>query len=111
MNVPYQIELSVPPNTSEKSPTTVVLSAGVGNLDTVTIMFPDGVLGSVGVRVLEEGRQIVPMPSGWLYDNANTVSVAINRRLQGPPYRLVFQGISRALDWPHKIVFRLEMHK
>lgn len=108
MNVPYQIALAVPKQTPENAPVSSILSPGSGFLGVVYVMFPPGALGAVGVKMLEGGTQLAPMPSGWTFGNAETIIWQIDRRLQGPPYRLVFQGYSIALDWAHTITFRLE---
>lgn len=109
MNVPYQATLTVPKSTPENAPARVTVTPGAGFLGSVYVIFPAGVLGSVGVRMLEGGSQLAPMPSGWVFGNNEMLVWTINRRLQGPPYRIVLEGYSRALDWSHTITFRMEM--
>ncbi len=109
MNVPYQVALEVPANTPEAAPVSMTLTPGAGFLSFIQAIFPPGALGAVGVKVFEAGSQIAPMPYGWAHGNAEVITWQINRRLQGPPYRLVFSGYSTALDWPHTITFRMEL--
>ena len=107
----YQTSLTIPPNTPEGAPAEVILKPGVGNIRSIEILFPDGCLGLVGVKIMDENNPIAPLPSGWLRDNNKTIAWAENRRLQGPPYRLVIHGISYAIDWPHTIEVRMEITK
>lgn len=102
----YEQTLTVPPNTPESSPVEMVIRPGVGRLMGVQVVFLEGSLGAIGIRLMDENRQFAPLPSGWMYDSA---SWGENKRLQGPPYRVTVQGISTALDWPHKVRIRLEL--
>lgn len=102
----YEQTLTVPPNTPEASPVEIVINPGVGRLMGVQIIFMEGCLGAVGIKLMDENRQFAPLPSGWLHDTASWIE---NRKLQGPPYRVIVKGMSEALDWPHKVRIRLEI--
>jgi hypothetical protein len=105
----YTLELTVPPNTPESAPVQAVLTPGVRFIRSVEIMFPNGCLGAVGVRLLEDGRQFAPLPFGWIRDNNRVIAWRETKQLGGPPYRITVQGISNASDWPHTISFRMEI--
>lgn len=102
----YEQTLTVPPNTPEASPVEILMRPGVGKILTCQVLFPEGAMGAVGVRLMDENTQFAPRPSGWFYDSASWYE---NRRLQGPPYRVTIQGISEALDWPHSVRIRMEI--
>jgi hypothetical protein len=105
----YSAQLTIPPRTPESSPAYVLITPLNGLLQYMEIIFPNGPAGVVGVRVLDEGRQIAPIPSGWIFGNDDKIPWHDGRRLQGPPYRVIFQGFSNAIDWPHTINLRLEI--
>lgn len=107
----YVQDIVVPPSTPEYKPVEIFIRPGVGHIRRVSLLFPSGSLGLVGVRLLDEDRQFAPLPSGWISDNDKEVSWNENRYLQGPPYRIKVQGYSTALDWPHTITVKLEIEK
>ncbi len=104
----YADSLTVPPNTPEATPARKTLSLGQGLLRQISIMFPDGTLGAVGVRVSQNGRPFLPQ-TGWLRDNNKTVSYSPFLRMEGGPYLINLEGYSLASDWPHTIYFTLEV--
>jgi hypothetical protein len=102
----YEQTITVPPNTPEASPVEILIRPGLGRVLTCQILFLEGSLGAVGVRLMDENCQFAPRPSGWFFDSASWVE---NRKLQGPPFRVTVQGYSTALDWSHSIRIRLEI--
>jgi hypothetical protein len=102
-------DLIIPPNTLQSIPLSAVIKPTVGLLTGIEVYFRDGCLDAVGVRILDGGRQIAPFPSGWLRDNNRHITWSENRQLEGPPYVLVVEGYSLALDWPHTITFKFMM--
>ena len=102
-------DLTIPPNTPEYNPIQLVIKPTVGNLTGIEVYFRDGCLDAVGVRISDNSRQLAPMPSGWLRDNNNHIAWAENKRLEGPPYILIVEGYSIALDWEHTITFKFFM--
>jgi hypothetical protein len=105
----YSVDLTVPPNTPESAPVQAILNPGVGTIVSVEILFPNGCLGAVGIRIMEDNRQFAPLPFGWLFDNNRAISWKETKRLAGPPYRITVQGISNASDWPHTVSVRMEI--
>lgn len=104
----YSDTITIPPMTPENAPAEIVIRPGAGYLVNAQVIFLAGALGTIGIRLMDENRQFAPLPNGWLKDSATW---AENRKLQGPPYRIVIQGISTALDWPHSVRIRLEIIK
>jgi hypothetical protein len=101
--------LTVPPKTPDNVPVSVSINVGVRRLKRAEILFPNGCLGTVGVRLLEGNRQLAPLPSGWLRDNDRVIAWEENRILEGPPFNVRVEGYSLARDWPHTVVIRLEV--
>lgn len=107
MNVNYQFELTIPPDTPEGRPARLTASLTQGLIRYVAILFPSGVLASIGVRLLNEGRQFLPL-NGWLRDDGKLREFYPFYRMQGGPYTLVIEGQSQAADWPHIIRVTVE---
>ena len=105
----YEGVIVVPPNTPEHTPTEIVTRPLQGFIKNVSVLFPLGALGLVGIRISEDNRQFAPISGGWIKDNDKAVNFQVNRQMQGPPYRVVIHGYSNASDWPHTITVRLEI--
>lgn len=102
--------LAVPPNTPISTPVSAILHPTLGLLTGVEVYFRDGCLDAVGIRILERGRQLAPMPDNtWLRDNNNHIAWSEYRRLEGSPYELAVEGYSIALDWTHTIDVKFYM--
>lgn len=107
----YQIELTIPPNTPEARPIEKVVSLGLPLIQSIGVLFPSGCLAAVGVRLIDNGKQFLPV-SGWLRDDGKLREFKPFYRMGGGGnYRLVIQGYSVALDWPHTITFSLECNR
>ena len=94
--------LEVPANTPASQPVEEVLTVGARRLVNIDIFYPPGCLRTVGVRILEDGYQIVPRLSGWVAGDGEHVNVAENWRLSDAK-RLVIQAYSIAEDWAHTV--------
>lgn len=85
-------------------------SIGGRHIDYGEVLFPDGALGLTGIRILDNGKQIAPFPSGsWITGNNTTVGFIRGYVMEGPPYMLFIEGYNDADDWPHTPVVRLEI--
>jgi hypothetical protein len=104
----YSQSLTIPPNVSQANPVYTAVYPTCGFLRSISLLFPDGCKGAVGVRVFDWGQQIIPV-NGWIADNDKDINMQVNRKLQGPPFQLFIQGYSLAVDWPHTIGVRLEI--
>lgn len=107
----YIDTLTVPADTPNHTPAELILNPVAGMLKSISISFPNGCLNAVYIKVLDNGSQIFPYPSGWKSGNNETVKVNINRRLSGPPYRVSVLGYSLAIDWEHKLTIDLEVER
>lgn len=87
----------------------VIHSIGVRRVIHGQIRFAAGAYHAVGVRLLDRGRQIAPVPSGWITGNNEVVSWSEDRRLEGPPFEITIEAYSIAEDWPHVVEIQLEV--
>lgn len=106
----YMLPVTVPPNTPRTAPLQQINSLGGRRIEYGEIIFPDGPLGLTGVRLLDNGKQISPLPSGaWLTGNNRAISFIRNYVMEGPPYMFMIEAYNDADDWPHTPVIRLEV--
>jgi hypothetical protein len=106
----YVVSLTVPPQTSINKPVSEVLIPLDNHITEISMMYPDGCLGTVGIRFLDYGAQFAPLPSGrWITGNDNILRWRERRRLSGSPHRLIIEGYSDALDYPHTIEIKMEI--
>lgn len=100
----HVVTLTVPANTPQYTPARVELKPGAFDLTRIGILFPNGCLGAVGVRISLRGVQFAPV-TGWLYGNGEVVTWDENRSLGADPL-IVCEGYSDAEDWPHSLQIR-----
>lgn len=105
----YIQTLTVPANTSQSSPVRLDIRPIAGKLIAIELEFPAGTLNTTGIRILERGKQVFPYPSGWKFGNDETVKARLNWRCEGPPYEILVEGYSIAIDWPHTVTIDLEV--
>jgi hypothetical protein len=99
-------ELTIPPMTLRTNPAFLVVEEG-RLLNAVDVIFPEGCLYAVGIKISDNGQQIIPNHFGWLSDNNKTVTIHGPIKLSDARH-LVLCGFSDASDWPHTITFRLD---
>lgn len=105
----YVVPVTIPPNTPDHNPIRVTSNPIRGFITRMEIEFPDGCLNAVGIRVYDNGKQIAPLPTGWLTGNGRIIEWYENTRLEGPPWVIVIEGYNDAIDWPHTPVLRFEV--
>lgn len=105
----YVEEFTIPAKQPEYNPSILVITPIVGFFVGGQVTFAAGALNVVRFRIMDENRQLYPYPHGWKAGNNATIAFEIKKRLQGPPYRIVIQGYSDAIDWPHKLIIDLEV--
>lgn len=98
------VNLTVPPNTPDYAPAQVTLNPGMSYITRIGVLFPNGCLGAVGVRLSLGGVQFAPV-TGWLHGNGEVVTWEENRSLGQDP-RVVCEGYNNAEDWPHTLEIR-----
>lgn len=98
------LNLTVPPNTPQYAPVQAVLKPGTFHLSRVGVLFPNGCLGTVGVKISDGGIQFAPV-TGWLHGNGEVVTWEENRSL-GADARVICEAYSDAEDWPHTLEIR-----
>jgi hypothetical protein len=103
----YTTTLTVPANTPVYSPVSVVIRPTTRRLKGISILFPSGVDGSVGIRITDNGIQVAPV-NDWLYGNNETIAISEDRLLSDAS-RLIIEGWSSAEDWNHSVNIRVFM--
>ncbi len=105
----YVFPITVPPNTPASTPIRALNSLGGRRIDYGEVWFQNGALGVVGIRFLDNGRQIAPLPEGWITGNDVTVAWIRGYEMEGPPYAFMTEVYSDAEDWPHLLTVRMEV--
>ena len=105
------IDLEIPKKTRSRSPHVQGFFVDKPVVDRVSVYFPDGPLGAVGIRILDRDAQFAPAPPtyGWIVDNDHIVEWDEDHKLDGPPFQLKFEGYNMSVDHAHKIQIRMEV--
>jgi len=103
----YTAILTVPANTPVYSPVNTIVRPTARHITGVSILFPNGVDGAVGIRITDNGNQIIPV-NDWLYGNNETIQVNEDRIISDAA-RLIVEGYSTAEDWNHTVNVRVFM--
>lgn len=103
------ITVTIPKSTTPEAPLLLIYESFLKVLVGGSAIFPDRCINQVGVRILDQGRQIVPGEMGtWMIGNEREVPWHYPATLEGPPYRLHIQGYNFDPVFPHAITFNLE---
>jgi hypothetical protein len=101
--------ITTPPNTFEQAPrVTPVLLLG-RRLAMCSVVFPDGCLYAVGVRIKSYGTFIIPFNVGWIIGNNEHLDFYPNIILEGPSYKVEVETCNYAVDYPHTVNISLEV--
>jgi hypothetical protein len=85
----YQLELAIPPNTTKDNPQYDALGVTSGNIISLSIYFPWGCAGLVGVQILRNTYQLMPLTRGeWLIGNDIYIVSEYNFSIDVDPYEL-----------------------
>ncbi len=107
MSAPYELQLVVPANTPQSSPVSVGLDPDRQRIIRVELMFPDGCLFAIGVRIRDRDTPYAPKLSGWVRGNDQMVAWDDEYVMHGPPPHLTIEAYSDADDYPHTIEARI----
>lgn len=103
----YLVDLTIPAQTRMSSPVSTRLTLTGPYIQRGSILFPDGCLGLVGIRITNHGRQIIP-EMGWVTGNGNPPVVFGGYRPEGPDWDFFIEGYNMARDWPHTVRIMVE---
>jgi hypothetical protein len=78
----YQTSVTTPPGTTPAAPQSTPFPLEDANLETVTILIPDGHAGLTGIRVMMANQEIIPWSnSDWLVSNNEVITVTVNSQV------------------------------
>ena len=96
--------INIPANTLESSPVRTDHVIPMQTIRGLYIDIPEGHKYLARIRILSQGRQIIPEPqSGDQYLRGNNQRVQVVNRigLEGPPYMLTLEGWNEDDTYPH----------
>jgi len=100
----FSWDIKVPANTREDTPLERTLRLTLGTIEDVTVYFPLGCAGLVGVRLLRGGFQLVPLsPGEWLTGNFQAVPCKVNYELSSAPAELKLVAVNLDDTFPHTV--------
>ena len=103
-----EARLTIPAQTPERSPVCEIYQLTQRYLTGLSITFPPGCKGAVGIRITDNGSQFAPYPNGWYTGNGETIQWGGARRMEGPPYTLIVYAYNIAIDYAHTITLRTQ---
>lgn len=106
----YILSITTPPNTTDKTPQVLVVPLLGGYLRSVSVMFYDGCLLAVGVKLKSYGSLIIPTNGGgWIIGNNERLEFYPSIMLSGPDYHVEVETCNYAVDYSHTVNIRLEV--
>ena len=106
----YIYDLDIPAGTTAETPAEVVADLPAGKLTGLTVFFPPGPQGEVGVRVLHNRHTICPSQDGqWLAWDSGAVFIPMAHWLLQNEQQLVMQGQAPQANFAHRIMFKIDV--
>ena len=105
-------DLTVPRETPQRSAISATIPVDKPVVVACEVAFPDGPLGTLGIRLLDREKQFAPDPRAsntWIFDNDRNVSWSEGHSLDGPPWEIRVEGYNLAKDHPHTAQIRIEI--
>lgn len=100
----YSVALTIPPNTPIKTPVKLGVNLLPCIMDEVSITFPSGCAGLVGVKFIFEGSQVFPFNlDGHFVGNDQVISVHPKYIFISSPNVLTVLGYNLDDTFPHTI--------
>lgn len=104
----FTLEVTIPANTTEAAPSTETLKLAAGVITGISVKFPSGCHGLVGVRLKHEEAQLTPVGrSSWVSGDGETVLSPEYYDLGKSAKELEFVGVSPGTTYPHTITVRV----
>jgi hypothetical protein len=98
------LELTIPANTLETSPTSITIDVGVSVIKSIRVTIPDGHKFLARMRIHSRGIQIFPAPGSstiWHRGNNSATVDSAPRSLEGPPFQITAEGWNEDDTYPH----------
>lgn len=104
------MELTIPAQTGKGQPTSGFVVLPVGTINQVSVLFPPGVVGLVGLRCYVNEFPVVPVSAdGWLVGNAETVRWSEWIRLMPTEREFVGYGYNLDDTYDHTLYIRINV--
>jgi hypothetical protein len=103
-------DITITADTKEDDPLEQWLSLPRGIITNISIKFPAGCHGMVGVRMFKESLQLIPLTKDeWVTGDDEPVSTDTHAELLDKPYKLKLNACSPSTDYDHTITIRIEV--
>lgn len=103
----YEFALTIPANTPETDPVSMLAPLVAGTIDHVEVQFWAGHRGNVHVRIFDRQHQVWPTNlDDWLTSEAYTISFDEQYVLVDRPYTLIIEGYNEDTDYEHQVIVR-----
>jgi hypothetical protein len=100
----YKEEITTPINTARTSPMRTELELAVGVVSRVSLSFPAGCAGLVGLRVLDGLLQLWPLtPGEWFITDNFTIDFPENRFLTSGAKTLTIESFNEDTHYEHSV--------
>jgi hypothetical protein len=108
--ISYVYTLTVPAGTTKEDPVEQVAALAVGQLRGITLFFPPGPQGEVGIRVLHNRHQLLPALAGqWLAWDSGAVPFDLSFSINAGEQELVIQGHGENANFEHNIMVKIDL--
>jgi len=106
----YTLDLAIPANTAEASPTKKELEIEGAILDKLHVLIPEGHAALARLAIFYGIRQIFPHEAGtWLRGNDESIGFRLNWPLPEPKTTITFKGWNEDDTYDHVFYCRLEV--
>jgi hypothetical protein len=106
----FTLEVTIPALTTETDPSIETLKLSAGVITSISIKFPAGCHGLVGVRLFHEESQIIPIGRGsWVRGDDETVPSTEYYDLGKGAKELEFVGINEDDTYSHTVIVRVNV--
>jgi hypothetical protein len=106
----YQEEITTPINTARTSPTRTELELAVGVVSRVSLSFPAGCAGLVGLRVLDGLLQLWPLtPGEWFITDNFTIDFPEKRFLTAGSKTYTVESFNEDTHYEHTVTVQIHV--
>lgn len=103
-------DITIPNGTPIEEPYEAWLTLPHGIVTGVDIKFPAGCHGMVGIRLLEESLQLVPLTEDeWITGDDEAVPTLTYFEMFDQPYKIKLQAVSPNCTYDHTITIRIQV--
>ncbi|GAG41849.1 unnamed protein product, partial [marine sediment metagenome] len=107
----HDFPIDLPPETyTEAEPYREEIKVMAGVVTDVSIFFPAGCGGLVGLRILRGSMVLWPRnPDTWFVSDDNTIKFPERYLLNERPYSFTVEAYSESVDWDHTVTVSINV--